>query len=331
MRVLVLASVVSLLAARASAQSESMTGRLARSTVEIVVVHGAASGLVVGDEHWILTTLCSVDEALGPDAPAPIQIRFASGTRRWAHVIRFDLEHDLALLELEGEPVPVSSLALGPDARPSVGATLRAVAYQSPSTLVQGEVTGQRPGTDWHAPGTPDLILTDIPLGAGSAGRPLVDERGRVLAISVASEAPELRVGVAIPVAYARALIDGVRAARAARARHRGAPPGLEDLGVTAEDGLGAVHVLHVDPGSPADRAGIGGDDAPMRIGFLRSTIPFGCYVTALDGVPTPTVAALEAALATHARGAPIPVTIRSTALAGAATDESTVRLDRLP
>jgi S1-C subfamily serine protease len=298
---LLAASTVSAQPARVRAR---VIRQLARSTVELRAGGSLGTGFVAGEPRWIVTTHCVVAEVIRahPWGDAFVDVLYASGTRRRARVLRADVAHDLALLEIEGHtpapPLPLAAvtLALGQ------GVLALGSLHGLTGTLSEGTVSMPSAGSRAHAPAVSDLLRSDAPLGPGSAGSPLVDARGDVVGVSVANDRLDPRMSFAVPVSYVRAFLDDVRAARAAGLAGL-TPPGLDELGIRGESDLLGVHVMQVEPGSPADRAGLVGADTPMDVGVSRSGIPIGHVITALDGQPTLTVADLALALNGCGRG----------------------------
>lgn len=313
-------AVVALSAHASPAVAQSPRARSLEHGMVEILAHGAhAAGFVVGEEHWIITTFCGVEATLQAHPRDPwVDVRFASRTTRRARVVRADVGHDLALLVVDGATVPGTPLAFS-TVSVDVGRVLST--REGPGVMVSAAVVGRRSGTEAHAPDVPDLIRTERVLGT-TPGTPLVDAGGRVVAVSVANERTPSDAGVAIPIDYVRAFVDAVRSSQP-----HGTPT-LAELGITAEDGVEGVLVLHVDPDSAAERAGVGGTDAPMRLGTRSGTIPAGEVITELAGTRVTTVADLEAALAGCRRGVPIGIVIRQGRSPTAPSSRATLVLD---
>jgi S1-C subfamily serine protease len=307
--------------------------RLAISTVTVETGHGEGSGFVVGVERWIVTNFHVVDSIVMGRVPgtATTSVTFGSGTTLRARVIETDPDHDLALLELEGGHVPAPPLELADSDGVTVGQTV--LAFGSPygldGTLTQGIVSARRELALRHGPLARRLIQMDAEIGPGSSGGPLVDRLGRVVGVNTASYGEGGGIHLAVPSNYVRDLLERVRAARAAppvvlqattpnvdiaiaaaAVRATSATAGL--VAVDSADAPLGVLVLHVLPGSPAQRAGIlGAEDPPPPRVALERLAWSGHVIIAADGHATTTLAELDAYLASVAPGQSVRLTVR--------------------
>jgi len=279
------------------------------SAVGTETVVGAGSGMIVSSNGEVLTNNHVVAGALSVRVTLYGQSVSHPGT-----VIGTDPANDMALVQIQGvHGLPTvhfarrSSIALGAGVV-AIGNAL-ALAPGSPSVtsgIVSGldrSFTAQLPdGYTEHISGA---IQTDAAINPGNSGGPLVDVHGHVIGMDTAvasstpGNAPAQDVGFAIPVNQLQAELPALE-------RGAGRPTaktylGLVVSGVTpvlqAELGLttsrGAV-VLEVIPGSPAAAAGIEPGDV----------------VTALDGAPVDSPAALVAAVQARSPGQRVTLTV---------------------
>ncbi len=105
------------------------------------------------------------------------------------------------------------------------------------------------------------VIQTDAVMNPGSSGGPLVDARGRVVAILSFSQAEAQRTNFAIPVDLVTGVLDDM--IRTGRVRSRSPRPWFGTYTVSADGGVGVVAVL---PGSPAERAGLRQRDVILQV-----------------------------------------------------------------
>ncbi|MCS6797490.1 MAG: trypsin-like peptidase domain-containing protein [Myxococcota bacterium] len=349
-----------LLALSANAQAPELTdarrieiaARLRESTVTILGRHGGGSGVVVGEERWIVTNAHVVERMRRP------MVRFGNGAVLPAEVIAFDPATDLAVLRTP-VPSPAPPMPLGDSDAVQVGQTV--LAYGSPfgleGTLTQGIVSARRDLPGLIGGGVQGLIQTDAPINPGNSGGPLVDTRGEVVGINTAilsRTGGSLGIGFAIPSRYVRALLARVRAVLA-----RAAPPEVHGpagsvppdrgprvlevhpsartapasalplavwLGIYGDDRPGGgVRVRQVVPGGPAHRAGLRGYADPPPAEIAAIGIPWtGHVIVAVDGEPVRTMNELRQRLSRHRPGqrAVLTVTVDRTQLRGRAVVE---------
>jgi S1-C subfamily serine protease len=129
-----------------------------------------------------------------------------------------------------------------------------------------------------------DMIQTDLPLPGGFDGSPLVDGTGAVVGICTQVNANSY----ATPIDVARSIADQL--IEHGSVVHAWLGIEGEDLGIAASDELkliGAAVITKVRPGGPAANAGM---------------VP-GDVITAIDGSPLPSMAALKVALRSRAPG----------------------------
>src|SRR5205807_8409758 len=130
-------------------------------------------------------------------------------------------------------------------------------------------------------------IQTGASINPGNSGGPLVDLQGRVVGINTAILAPRggnIGIGFAVPISMARLVMDQlVNYGEVKRGRIGVA---IQDLTPDLAQALGTRHsqgavIARVEPGSPAERAGLRTNDlvvaingAPMRSGTeLRNRV----------------------------------------------------------
>lgn len=306
--------------------------RLAQSTVSVLCGPSTGSGFVVGTERWVITNHHVVEAArMG------VQVRFGSGTTLQARVIRLDPSHDLAILEVLGGRVPSPPLDLANSDDVEVGQTV--LAFGSPfgleGTLTEGIVSARRDVPDVGGGMARRLIQTDAPINPGNSGGPLVDRLGRVIGVNTAilsRTGGSHGIGFAVPSNYVGELLANTReqqrtgtqvASQQGSQRTQGSTPsvgtqpaaGQAFLGVRGTDFVGGgfvgVQIAGVEPGSPAQHAGLlGVSDNPPEL-VARLGIPWtGHIITAVDGRPVRNGAELEQAIRSHRPGQAVEITV---------------------
>src|SRR5216683_268730 len=214
-----------------------------------------------------------------------IEVTTKENRRFTAKLIGIDSDTDIAVLQ-----IPASNLTavpIGDSDRLQVGDFVLAIGnpFGLGQTVTSGIISalGRSPGIE----GYEDFIQTDASINPGNSGGPLVDLQGRVVGINTAIVAPSggnVGIGFAVPINMARQVMDQlVQYGEIKRGRIGVA---IQDLTPDLAQALGTRHtqgavIARVEPGSPAERAGLRTNDlvvaingAPMRSGTdLRNRV----------------------------------------------------------
>lgn len=246
---------------------QDLVSRVERSVVSIRVGRGQGTGLVVSADGEILTNAHVVEGVEGADA---VTVRLPGDNRdRRADVVATDEDSDLALLRVEEPEGGLTPAQLGSSAGVRVGddvvAIGNALGLRGDPSVTRGIVSalGRSIGS------LTGLIQTDAAINPGSSGGPLVNSRGEVIGINTAVRGGAENIGFAIPVDAVREFLE--------RARTGAPAPAAGFLGVTARvpaDGSQGAEVAAVEPGSPAERAGLRAGDRVVAVGGRQVTGP---------------------------------------------------------
>jgi putative serine protease PepD len=194
-----------------------------------------------------------------------------------ARLVGADPETDVAVIKVEGKDLPV--LPLGDSERIRVGDW--AIAIGNPLGELQGSVTagivsalhrtisvGDDNGSPFGRSNTPptrigDAIQTDAPINPGNSGGALVNMNGELVginsAIATAGSNGNIGVGFAISANRAKAVVDQLI---------KGQPVSHPYLGVSIQNAEnGGALIGQVEPGSPADQAGLEVGDVVTKVG----------------------------------------------------------------
>ena len=251
------------------------------SVVQLETATGLGSGIVYDRDGFILTAAHVVE------GNSQVTVRLPDGTRVPGDVVGADEGTDVAVVKMDhaGEP---AVLATG--SRVRVGQL--AVAIGSPfgleGTVTAGVVSAVNRTIPTDSGAVMSMIQTDAPINPGNSGGALVDRHGRVIGINDAIRSDSgvnAGVGFAIPIDTA---------ASVAKALVAGREPAIGFLGVSGTEpasGRPGALVTDVQPGTPADDAGLQpGDlitefdgkavtDMAALAGLVRPTAP-GTTVT---------------------------------------------------
>jgi len=155
-------------------------GEVSASVVALFTGNAMGSGFLVSSDGYIITNQHVVGSA------TKVRVRWSDGLETTGDVIRSDKRRDVALVKVEPRGRPPLALVRG---APAVGAAVFAVgtpldeALQN--TVTRGIVSANR-FIDGFA-----FIQSDVGIDHGNSGGPLLDEKGRVIGITVIKIAPD--------------------------------------------------------------------------------------------------------------------------------------------
>ena len=256
---------------------------------DVLQPQGIGSGVVVSEEGHVITNH-HVVEAAGP-AARMLRVRFVDGKEFPATTLGTDPETDLALLKLSLPPgaKKLVRASFADSDRVRVGDWCLAIG--SPfgySHSVTAGIVSAKHRQAGMSQVYQDFIQTDAAINPGNSGGALVNIRGEVIGINTAivtESAGSDGVGLAIPSNIVRAVSEslmkdgrvrrgflGVRSAdidgtllEVLRQEYgiRSMEELLKELGIKEPRG---AFIVHVEPGSPADKAGVRAKDVLVEL-----------------------------------------------------------------
>jgi putative serine protease PepD len=247
--------------------------RLANSVVTISTTvdddfgggRGVGTGVVLTSDGEILTNAHVIEDA------TEVVVRFAGETEpRVAKILASDLGNDLALIKVD-----VTGLIAATFAKPGsvqIGDTVVAIGYalalDGGPTVTSGIVSALKRTIETDSGALNSLIQTDAAISSGNSGGPLVNLKGEVVGINTAvargdSESAANNIGFSISVDEVLIVIEQLREQAKGTVREEG----FLGVGLAArEDGGQGAIITNVQPGSPADKAGILIDDVVLAV-----------------------------------------------------------------
>jgi S1-C subfamily serine protease len=217
-------------------------------------VTSLGSGVIVSPDGYLLTNNHVVERG------ARFRIGLADGRELGAKVVGTDPAADLAVLKLDTrERLPYATMARSDDIM--IGETVIAIGnpFGLSHTVTTGVISAVHRSLRTEDRTLFDFLQTDASINPGNSGGPLLDIEGRLLGINTAILGERSAgIGFAIPIDRARRIADDLIAHGEVREGYLG----LEVADLPARDGApvdasGGVQVTAVDPGSPAEKAGV--------------------------------------------------------------------------
>jgi serine protease Do len=244
---------------------------------------GLGSGVLVDPNGIIITNDHVIRGA------SAIHVVLADGRELEAEVIGSDANNDLAVLKVSSkQPLPAAKLGTSSDLM--IGETVIAIGspFGLSKTVTSGVVSAT--GRTFKADGRTynDFIQTDAAINPGNSGGPLLNVDGDVIGINTAIFASAQGIGFAIPADKVRRIMDELT--RFGKVRPAWVGIEVQEMSPRLARQLGwdrtyGVVVSDVEPGSPAEQAGVRRGDVLAEMGGSRISDAED-YVTRARGYP---------------------------------------------
>jgi serine protease Do/serine protease DegQ len=231
---------------------------------------GLGSGVIVSPDGYILTNNHVVE---GADE---LKVLLSDDRELVAKVIGTDPKTDVAVVKIDADKLPVITLADSSKTR--VGDVVFAVGNPLGvgQTVTMGIISAKSraiPGLADDGVAYQDFLQTDAAINMGNSGGALVDAKGRLVGINSAILSPtrgNIGIGFAIPTNLASSIMSSLIATGKVARGFLGirtdplTPDIAEQLGLP-KDSKGVV-LTDIDPGSPAEKAGLKRTDVILGI-----------------------------------------------------------------
>ncbi len=242
---------------------------------------GGGSGFVVSGDGLIVTNRHVVD-----DREARYSIITNDGDSFEVEVLARDPQLDIAVLKLTEPPAePLPHLGFGDSEALHLGETVVAIGNalaEFRNSVSVGVISGLSRSivasdSQGRSEALSDVIQTDAAINPGNSGGPLLNLRGEVVGVNVATSQGADNIGFALPAHVVRSVVESVAATGEISRPFLGVRyvminEEIKELNALTVD-YGALIVrgerreeLAVMPGSPADKAGVRENDIILAI-----------------------------------------------------------------
>ncbi len=250
-------SVVSVKAIRQGRARPATDGRKGDMLVDISV--GVGSGVIFNQDGYIVTNYHVIAGS------SRVAVHFSDGRRKYAQVVGFDQQNDIAVLKVNIKTPKVAEL--GDSSKVRTGDVVLAIG--TPFGLFKNSVTMGIISAIDHGPFHP-MIQTDASINYGNSGGALINAKGQVIGISSAKfsieKNDEIGINFGTPIDTVKEIFTqlikhgrvarnwlGVGLNQLNKAGHTHFKPGVEF-------GTGLL-VSNIEKGSPGDLAGLKVED----------------------------------------------------------------------
>ena len=216
---------------------------------------GLGSGFIISEDGYVLTNAHVV-------AGDEVTVRLADAKREFkAKVIGADERTDIALLKIEAKGLPTVKLGKSAALQPGEWVAAIGSPFGFENTITAGIVsaTGRSLPAETYVP----FIQTDVAVNPGNSGGPLINLAGEVVGVNsmiYSQTGGYMGVSFAIPIEVALEVTKQLRSEGKVTRGRLGVriQPITKELAQSfkLEEASGAL-IASVEPGSPADKAGL--------------------------------------------------------------------------
>jgi len=239
---------------------------------QIVPSAGVGTGFIIDDKGHIVTNNHVVSTDSG-DPAQDITVTLDDGSEHSAKIAGRDPPTDVAVLKIDGGNLKPATL--GDSSKLEVGDDVIAIgnALDLPGgpTVTKGVVSALGRLIQESNVSIPNAIQTDAAINPGNSGGPLVNLNGEVVGITTAvirgnAEGIGLAISMETAQPIVQELIDKGRVERGflGVTIQEISPSLAQQFNLSVDHGVG---IRSLQPGSPADKAGLGQGDIIVKLG----------------------------------------------------------------
>jgi len=250
-------------------------------------LNSLGSGVIIDEDGYILTNLHVVRRA------SRTQVKLSDGRVYDADIIVFTPMSDVALLKIRAKPgEKFKAIKFAADNELLLGETVIALGnpFGLGGSVSRGILSSKnrRPPTGNEPLNIADWLQTDAAINPGNSGGPLINLHGELIGINVAVYEQGQGIGFAIPAREVSKALSQLLSPEFAISKW---------FGARLKGGVPGPFVSEVQPGSPADQAGLktGVQVTQVNGQPIHSLVDFGEQVIANVGSDTLTLETLDA------------------------------------
>jgi len=218
------------------------------------LAEGSGSGIIISDDGYIVTNQHVIENA------SEIKVILSTGQEHTAQLVGQDANTDLAVIKIDSKNLPVAEL--GYSSELAVGEL--AIAIGNPlgqefaGSVTVGVISALNRSVTVEDR-TYTLIQTDAAINSGNSGGALVNSFGQVVGINSLKVLQAEGLGFAIPIDFAKPIIDDLMANGYVKGRPViGVSLREVDSSMSQQYGVPeGLYVVSVSPFSAAEKAGI--------------------------------------------------------------------------
>lgn len=237
------------------------------------LAEAVGSGFIISSDGYIVTNnhVISLDREGQADE---VTVKLADGKQYKAQIVGRDAESDIAVLKIDA-PAPLPFVKFGDSAKARAGDWIIAIGnpFGLGGTVTSGIISSVNRNTGTGA--YDHYIQTDASINSGNSGGPMFDMAGNVIGINnwiVASgggAGGNIGIGFAIPSDTAKPIVEKLKNGAAIERGFLGIQ--IQPISDEIADSLGLPHdsgelVRLVQPGQPADKAGVKAGDIVLKV-----------------------------------------------------------------
>ena len=268
----------------------------------VEIPQGTGSGFVWDKEGRIVTNFHVISDA------NRIQVTMADQTVHKAVLVGAAPDKDLAVLQIGASAAKLFPIPVGESNDLLVGQKVFAIGnpFGLDHTMTSGIISAL--GREINAitgKTIRNVIQTDAAINPGNSGGPLLDSAGRLIGVNTAIYSPSgayAGIGFAVPVEEVNRVIPEL--IRHGRLIKPGIGASLADERIARRLGLSGILIIDVEPGGPAENAGL----RPTK--QYRGDIILGDIIVSLAGEEVATYDDIRSVLDKHKVGDLIEVEI---------------------
>jgi len=224
------------------------------------VPRGVGSGFILSADGYVMTNAHVVENA------STIYVTLTDKREFKGKVVGSDKRTDVALVKIDATNLP--RLAIGDSKAIRVGQWVLAIGspFGLENTVTAGIVSAKGRDTGELLP----FIQTDVAINPGNSGGPLTNMRGEAIGINsqiLSGTGGSIGISFAIPIDDAMRVVEQLKNTGRVRRGRLGveirevSKEVAEAMGIKAQGAL----VTRVEPGTPADKAGVMGGDIIVK------------------------------------------------------------------